>query len=76
MFVLNTSYKYYMDNINGFNSIPPTLLMFLTENMAARDRFMGMDDNERRDFLKSSENFQSKEEMERYLYHKEHDQFR
>lgn len=65
-----------MDNMNGMNMIPPTLLMFLTEDIAARDRFLGMEDNERVEFLKTSKGFQSKEEMERYLYHKEHDQIK
>lgn len=65
-----------MDNMNGINMIPPTLLMFLTEDIVARDRFIGMGDDERHEFLKTAKGFQSKEEMERYLYHKEHDQFK
>jgi len=65
-----------MDNIFGYNMMPPTLLMLLSDDIAARERFMGMEDNERNEFMKSAERFQSKEELERYLYHKEHDNFK
>jgi hypothetical protein len=65
-----------MDNIFGYNMMPPTLLMLLSEDVAARERFMGMGDDERHSFLSTANRFQSKEEMERYLYHKEHDNFK
>lgn len=65
-----------MDNFFGYNMVPPTLLMFLSDDTAARERFIGMNDDERHTFLKTAEVFQSKEEMERYLYHKEHDHFK
>lgn len=65
-----------MDNIFGYNMMPPTLLMLLSDDIAARERFMGMEDNERNEFMKSADRFQSKEELERYLYHKEHDNFK
>lgn len=68
--------SFCMDNLYGYNMVPPTLLMFLSDDISARQRFMGMNDDERQDFLKTAEGFQSKEEMERYLYHKEHDNFK
>ncbi|MFV0343585.1 MAG: hypothetical protein ACK5JH_11990 [Anaerocolumna sp.] len=66
-----------MDNFYGYNNMAsPALILFLTDDAFARNRFNGMTEFERSSFIRDTKGFQSKEELERYMYHKEHDGFR
>lgn len=65
-----------MDNFSGFNMLPPAMAFYLTSDLVARDAFLGLDDDGQRDFLEYAKEFQSKEELERYLYHHNEDNFR
>ncbi|SHO51512.1 hypothetical protein [Anaerocolumna xylanovorans] len=66
-----------MDNFLGFNNmLPPALAVYLANDVAARDAFLELDDAKRDEFLAYSKEFQSKEELERYLYYHDEDNFR
>ncbi|MGN6711526.1 hypothetical protein SAMN02745136_00839 [Anaerocolumna jejuensis DSM 15929] len=65
-----------MDNFGGFNNLlPPALALYLTNDLVARDKFYDMDDERRGEFMEYSKEFQSKEELERFLYHHDEDNF-
>lgn len=63
-------------NLYGYNMMPPTLLKLLSEDSEARSRFYDMNEKERHDMIKETGNFQSKEEFERYLYHRDKEENR
>lgn len=64
-----------MDNFGGFNMFPPALAIYLTNDLVARDTFLGLDDRDQSNFLEYAKEFQSKEELERYLYHHDEEDF-
>lgn len=66
-----------MDNFLGFNNmLPSALALYLANDVAARDAFWELDDTRRSEFLEYSKEFQSKEELERFLYYHNEDNFR
>ena len=65
-----------MDNPDGMNLIPPVLGLLLNDDILARNAFLDMEDSRKDYLLRNAEDFQSKEELERYLYHFEHDNFK
>ncbi|MDF2870308.1 MAG: hypothetical protein K0R05_1883 [Anaerocolumna sp.] len=65
-----------MDNFGGFNMLPPSLAVFLTNDLVARDTYLGLNELDQQNFVDYAREFQSKEEMERYLYHRNEDDFR
>ncbi len=56
--------------------LPPSLAVFLTNDLVARDTFLGLNELDQQNFMDYAREFQSKEEMERYLYHRNEDEFR
>lgn len=65
-----------MDNFGGFNLLPPSLAVFLANDLVARDTFLGLEEMDQQNFMDYAKEFQSKEEMERYLYHRNEDDLR
>lgn len=63
------------DFINNIN-IPLALLLLLREDNEARDYYSNMDDPSRTELNNYAEKFQSKEELERYLYYLTDDNFK
>ncbi|MDF2588472.1 MAG: hypothetical protein K0S41_2313 [Anaerocolumna sp.] len=65
-----------MDNPSGLNTLPPTLGLLLNENIEAQDYFYNMDEASKIELLHYANDFQSKEELERYLYYSNNDNFK
>lgn len=66
-----------MDNFGNFNNmIPPALVLYFANDFAARDAFYEMNDNRQNEFMEYSKEFQSKEELDRFLYYHDEDNFR
>ncbi|BCK00649.1 hypothetical protein [Anaerocolumna chitinilytica] len=65
-----------MDNFGSFNNMfPPALAIYLANDRVARDAFYDLDDMRRSELMEYSREFQSKEELERFLYHHDEDDF-
>lgn len=61
---------------NNFNALPVTLGMILNDNMDAKDYYSNMDESGRAELVNYANKFQSKEELERYIYYLTDDNFR
>lgn len=55
---------------------PAALNSLINSDDGARNYYDNMDDDERAELLRNAKNFQSKEELERYLYHLDEGEFR
>ncbi len=62
--------------ITGAAIFPPALDSLLNENTDARHYYDNLSDAEKAELLHNAKNFQSQEELERYLYHSENNEFR
>lgn len=67
-----------MDSMNyyGLNTLPISLSSILNENTDAMDYYTNMDDSARSELINYANDFQSKEELERYIYYLTDDNFR
>ena len=67
-----------MDNygLYGLATVPVSLGLILNENLDARDYFANMDDSGRSELINYANDFQSKEELERYIYYLTDDNFK
>ncbi|GEM_PF-1966572 len=65
---------------NGVNTgmpyFPPVLNNLINEDLGAKNYYDNMDEEQRAELLRNAKDFQSKEELERYLYHLDNDEFR
>lgn len=55
---------------------PSTLDDLIHENDGAKNYFDNMEDSKKAELIRNAKDFQSKEELERYLYHIENEEFR
>ncbi|MGB8455247.1 MAG: hypothetical protein WCD89_23315 [Anaerocolumna sp.] len=60
----------------GLTGLPPTLGNLITEDQDARHNYDNMDDTKKTELLRNAKDFQSQEELERYLYHLENDDYK
>ncbi|MFU0827467.1 MAG: DUF4316 domain-containing protein [Lachnoclostridium sp.] len=58
------------------NDYPPALNNLINENENVRNYFDNLEDSKKAEIIKNVKDFQSKEELERYLYHMENEEFR
>ncbi|QHQ62894.1 hypothetical protein Ana3638_20670 [Anaerocolumna sedimenticola] len=60
----------------GLTGFPPAIGNLINEDLGARHYYDNMDDAHKAELLRNAKDFQSQEELERYLYHIENDEFR
>ncbi len=60
----------------GLPEFPSTLSNLVNEDEGARLYYNNMDETNKAELLRNAKDFQSQEELERYLYHLENDEFR
>ncbi len=60
----------------GLPDFPSPLSNLINEDPEARQYYENMDDAKKAELLRNAKEFQSQEELERYLYHLENEEFR
>lgn len=75
------SYPYYTTSLpngipNPVEDNPSLLDALIRENEDIKNSFDNLEESKKAEVLRNVKDFQSKEELERYLYHLENDEFR
>lgn len=65
-----------MDNYNNFSAMSIGLVLVLRENKHAENYYNNLDDEDRAELNRKGHEFQSQEELERYLYYLDDNQFK
>ncbi len=65
-----------MKDSNNINTIPIVLDSILDSDASAMDYFIGLDVSGRNELIHYANDFESKEELEHYLYYAMHDNYK